>query len=171
MKKKLLCPRNEVCMFFFFFHYISFLVSLTCRRLAPLSYAVSDDCICPWAFTHLHLPLFLLFIFFVFLKQSVAMQPGWPGTHDSPIPVSDSLCFFCPSSHVLGLITEIYSGLYLFLIIMMFFKKVLQFLQIPYQITQEEPDVQRDLKSCSGLYSQLVAVPRIFCWICRCMDH
>lgn len=155
MKKKLLCPRNEVCVFFLT-DYISFLVSPTCRRLGPLSPAVSDDCI--WAFTHLHLPLFLLFIFFFFLKQSVALQPGWPGTHAT----HPSLGFFVLLLPKLPCAGIDYRDILGFIFVFNYydvFKKVLQFLQIPYQITQEEPDVQRDLKSCSGSYSQLWQYP------------
>lgn len=166
--QKLLCPRNEVCVFFLT-DYISFLVSPSCRRLT-LSHTVSDDCVCPWGFTHLIFLYFYYLSSFSFWNRVLLCNQDGLALTMSAIPVSDSLCFSCPSSHVLGMITGIHSGLYLFLIIMTL-KKVLLFLQIPYQITQEELEVQRDLKPCSGLHSQLGAVPRIFCWICRCVDR
>lgn len=73
----------------------------------------------------LHISIFLYFYYlssFSFWNRvPLCSQDGLAPTM-SPIRVSESLAFSCPSSHVLGLITGIHSGLYLFLIIMMFKK-------------------------------------------------
>lgn len=167
MKKKLLCPRNEVCVFFLT-DYISFLVSPTYRRLAPLSHAVSDDWV--WAFTHLHLPLFLLFIFFFFLKLSVALQPGWPGTHDVTHPGLRFFVLLLPKLPCAGIdYRDILGFIFVFNYYDVFLKSPPVFTDTISDYTRRAGCPER-FKVLLGVIQPAVAVPRIFCWICRCMD-